>query len=116
MKSLDCPVTTPKVCGCNGVVYDGECEANGAVDINDLGTCTPPSGTFACGHLFCMHGAEYCEKMVGGAVTNPGSYACHPLPAGCNGTASCACVTASSQCGNCTTNASGDVATACLFP
>ena len=113
----DCPVSTVKVCACNGNVYDSECAAHAAgVDITNRGTCAPPTGSFSCGPVFCIHGAQYCEKMVGGAVTNPGSYGCPSLPAGCNGTATCACVTASSQCGNCTTSSGGDVATACLFP
>jgi hypothetical protein len=71
---------------------------------------------FACGPRFCMRGTQYCEIMVGGAVTNPGNYACHNLPAGCGATPTCACLQGSAQCGNCTMSASGDLMTACLFP
>jgi len=45
--------------------------------------------------------------VVGGAVTNPGSYACNALPAACGGVPSCACVAGSATI--CGTNADGDV-------
>jgi len=63
-----------------------------------------------------MHGTQYCEQMLGGAVTNPGSYACHTLPAGCGTTPTCACLTGVAQCGMCAASASGDITTTCAFP
>jgi hypothetical protein len=111
-----CTANVDPVCGCDGQVYGNECEANAAgQDISNLGGCTMPTGTFACGPRYCMKGTQYCEAMVGGAITNPGSYACHALPAGCGTTPTCACITGSA-CGNCTMSAGGDIMTACLFP
>jgi hypothetical protein len=78
------------VCGCDGKVYGNECQArqNGV----DLGLdCAPPSGTHACGPLFCQLGSEYCE--VGGALDE--ILTCKPLPPGCG---SCACL-ANEPCG-----------------
>ncbi|HEX7507238.1 MAG TPA: hypothetical protein VF550_10735 [Polyangia bacterium] len=56
---------------------------------------------FSRGHV------QYCHAQVGGAVTNPGSYACNALPAACGGVPSCACVTGSAT--TCNSNANGDV-------
>jgi hypothetical protein len=78
-------------------------------------SCTPPNGMFACGHLFCSHGTQYCQATIGGAADRAGSYACQPLPAACTGTPSCACLTGAA-CGNCVVSAAGDVMTSCLVP
>jgi hypothetical protein len=117
-RPLDCINPIPgKVCGCNGIVYNSECEANGSgQDISAAGGCTAPAGLFACGPYFCTHGSQYCEAMIGGAITNPGSYACHDLPTACGATPSCACLSGTAQCGNCLASANGDLTTRCLFP
>jgi len=88
-----CVISPAPVCGCDGQNHPGQCQAEQAgTDVNQLGLCTPPAGMFRCGWSYCQQGNEYCSGQVGGAVTNPGSYACKPVPAACNGTASCGCV------------------------
>jgi hypothetical protein len=105
------------VCACDGQVYSSPCDAAaGGQDISDLGGCAAPTGTFPCGARFCMRGTQYCERMLGGAAVNPGTYVCHALPAGCGATPTCACLQGSAQCGNCTMSAGGDLTTSCLFP
>ncbi|HMF43827.1 MAG TPA: hypothetical protein VKQ32_24300, partial [Polyangia bacterium] len=112
-----CTAVVDPVCGCDGNVYGSPCLANSAgTDISDQGGCTPPQGMFACGPRFCMHGTQYCEAMLGPLPGNPGAYACHPLPAACGTTPTCACLQGTAQCGNCTMSAGGDLSTACLFP
>jgi hypothetical protein len=68
--------------GCGaGSICVGTGTEGGAIKVaNDAGVC--PSGTHATG--------------IGSLCTNDLSYACMPIPSGCNGTVTCAC--ASSLC------------------
>jgi len=103
-----CSVSAEPVCGCDGKNYASPCEAARAgVDISSNASCPEPAGLFRCGWSYCQHNVQYCHAQVGGAVTNPGSYACDALPAACGGVPSCACVTGSATI--CTTNNNGDV-------
>jgi hypothetical protein len=113
-----CTAQVDPVCGCDGQVYSNSCLANVAgQDIDESGAgCTPPSGTFACGPRFCTRGSQYCESMTGGAVENPGGFACHALPAGCGAAPTCACLAGNAQCGNCLMSNGGDLTTRCQFP
>jgi hypothetical protein len=111
-----CTTIYAPVCACDGQVYASACDANAAgQDVSDSAGCTPPAGMFGCGHMFCAHGTQYCQATIGGAAGLPGSYACQPLPAACNGTPSCACLTGT-MCGNCVVSAGGDAMTSCLVP
>jgi hypothetical protein len=87
-----------QVCGCDRVIYLGEClAASAGTDVADDGFCTPPQNDFACGHVFCDPATQYCEETLddtGGA----NNYVCIDLPAACNGTGSCACL-AGETCG-----------------
>ena len=112
-----CVLSYAPVCACDGHVYGNACEASSAgQDVSASGGCAPPTGLFACGPNFCRHGSEYCEAKVGGPVTNPGNHACHPLPAACGATPSCACLAGLAMCGACSVSAAGDSKTACLYP
>ena len=102
-----CAIPAAPVCGCDGKNYPSECDAAKAgMDVSSSATCPEPAGMFRCGWSYCQHNVAYCSAQVGGAVSNPGSYACPTLPAACGGVSSCTCVTGSSTC---TANAQGDV-------
>jgi hypothetical protein len=109
---------TNPVCGCDGQVYLNTCDAEvNGMDVDQTASdCTPPPAAFACGPNFCTHGTQYCEALVGGAAGNPGSYFCTALPASCGATPTCACLTGTAVCGNCTVSAAGDLNTLCLLP
>jgi len=104
-----CAISAEPVCGCDGKNYASPCEAARAgVDISSNASCPEPTGLFRCGWSYCQHDVQYCHAVVGGAVSNPGSYACNALPAACGGVPSCSCV-ASSSATICNTNVNGDV-------
>ena len=95
-----CPDPAMWVCGCDGNVYDGECEANNAgVDVNIFGGCTPPLDTFACGFRFCAANTQYCRRQVSDVVGYPDEYDCVDIPAACGGSPDCACL-ANENCGD----------------
>jgi len=105
---VTCGISAAPVCGCDGKNYPSPCEAARAgVDISSNTSCPEPTGLFRCGWSYCEHNLQYCHAQVGGAITNPGIYACNALPAACGGVPSCACVAASPMI--CSTNANGDV-------
>jgi hypothetical protein len=87
-----CDPTT--VCGCDGKIYSGSCMANQAgVDVAGDGGCQAPTGTFACGSIFCSTATDYCYRFVEGFAAP--SNTCKPLPAACtaNGaTPTCSCL------------------------
>ena len=62
------------------------------------------------------HAAVPVRHAHVGAASNAGSYACNPLPASCGATPTCACLTGTAVCGNCTVSAAGDLNTLCLLP
>ena len=106
-----CSISAEPVCGCDGKNYASPCEAARAgVDISSNASCPEPTGLFRCGWSYCQHSVQYCHAQVGGAITNPGSYACNALPAACGGVPSCTCVAGSATISTiCNTNANGDV-------
>lgn len=79
------------VCGCDGQVYDNIiCAQQGGTDVSFAGGCTPPAGTFACGHTFCDPSTSYCDTREAPTAI------CMALPAACtaNGaTPTCDCLT-----------------------
>jgi hypothetical protein len=112
-----CPTVYDPVCACNGQVYPSECDANAAgFDVNSYGGCTPPAGMFGCGWGFCPHGTSYCQKVVGGAFGNPGSYTCEPLPSACGSNPGCACLSGVTCGSQCQQSAGGDMTVSCFVP
>ncbi len=107
------PVERP-VCGCDGIVYDNECEAYVAgVDVSAQSGCATPVGTFACGPQFCTQGIEYCEFKPSGVVQQPSMYQCVPFPNGCTGRGDCGCL-ADEPCGDsCEESDDGDFTLTC---
>jgi hypothetical protein len=83
-------------CGCDGVVAascDGAIGFGNAVDIAPPETCAAPAGTFACGDFFCGPiESQYCQGVLN-LDTCAMDYTCVPIPADCNGSPSCACIT-----------------------
>ena len=69
-----------------------------------------------CGILTCNPNTEYCHETSGGAVGNPNSYSCVPLPSSCGSAPTCACVSGTACSANCTQAGSGLVTTVCLVP
>lgn len=107
-----CPDSYAPRCGCNGVVFSNECDANGVgQDISNAGGCTPPDGTFACGPQFCAAGQQYCQRTGSDVGGTPDYYQCIDLPQGCM---DCACL-ASEPCGDlCEAGPDGDLHVTCL--
>lgn len=89
-----CPDVMEPVCACDGKVYDNACIAELAgVDIQTLGGCPAPDGTFPCGAEFCEAGAEFCQIDLPGSPGDPTAYACVALPANCLAPgATCGCL------------------------
>jgi hypothetical protein len=91
-----------QVCGCDGKVHPSECAAHAeGVDIGERGfvgqLCADsltPAGTFPCGPFFCVAAESYCD--YGEGDTGDRTTVCTPLPAACNGVATCGCVPADS--------------------
>jgi hypothetical protein len=63
----------------------------------------------------CDFKTHYCAQTVGGAIGNPGSYSCDPLPAGCDGGATCACLSGHVCASTCVDTDGGVIAT-CFAP
>lgn len=88
------PLEQP-VCGCDGTVYVTDCAAALAgVDVSNAGSCTPPAGSFACGHLLCDADSQYCRRQVSDVVGIPDDWSCEPLPGGCGANPDCDCLDA----------------------
>ncbi|MBX7077769.1 MAG: hypothetical protein K1X88_01195 [Nannocystaceae bacterium] len=89
-----CPgVDEDPVCGCDGVVYTGECAAALlGVDVDAAGGCEAPQGLQPCGYKFCDPATSYCNWSVSDVLPSPDGYACVPLPGSCGDVADCACL------------------------
>lgn len=112
-----CPKSYIPTCGCDGTVYGNECDAQSkGSDISNLGNCDAPAGTFPCGAGFCAKNQQYCRRDVSDVGSEPDSFGCMSLPAGCfqgGGSPSCDCV-ANELCGSmCAASADGDLTITC---
>ncbi len=114
-KPSACPELYIPTCGCDGVVYDSPCMANGAgVDVSNFGGCAAPAGTFACGWTFCGFD-QYCQRSVSDVGGSPDYYTCMWMPPECQmgQPPSCACL-AQQACGDmCVQDAAGGMTVTC---
>jgi len=84
MKPNSCLPTTAPACGCDGVTYDGECQAQQAgIDVSVVDDCPTPAGHFRCGPLFCDSLAGICHHTLDLSAPAPNSYDCISKPPGC---------------------------------
>ena len=108
-----CTPGGPAVCGCDGLSHPSACDAaSGGNDVSASGACTEPTGTFACGPLFCRIADQICRhtndltKLIA-----PHDYACleatAACPTGCGCGACGACPSGRSCKEACTTGATG---------
>lgn len=95
-----CPPVYDPTCGCNGQTYGSACETRkGGTDVNLYGGCTAPAGWFSCGAHFCNQQNDVCVKTVSDILEEPPTFLCVPIPAGCGGIPTCACIS-TIQCGD----------------
>lgn len=113
-RPMACDASYTPTCGCDGQIYGSGCVANGAGhDVAPAGTCPAPAGLFACGEHFCDLKTQYCQEQLTDVATEPNSYLCMALPAGCGASPSCACVV-NEPCSNaCTLQSSGGLQLNC---
>ena len=75
-----CPAIWDPVCGCDGVTYGNECEADRAgVSVNHRGPCREPCGP---NDPPCPSGM-FCKLPVGACDASTSGGACTPIPNGC---------------------------------
>ncbi|TMQ03597.1 MAG: hypothetical protein E6J90_53160 [Deltaproteobacteria bacterium] len=90
-------VVGPPICGCDGKVHTGMCEAyHDGVDLDAHGTCDLLAGRLACGYTQCDLASQYCQRepQPGG----PDAFTCMPLGS-CSATPTCTCLK-SQPCGS----------------
>jgi hypothetical protein len=110
-----CTFEYAPVCGCDGQVAATACAAQTAgTDLNDLGGCTPPAGSFACGSIFCTSGQQFCQRWVTDMMGFEDGYLCKPLPSACAPAPSCDCLS-SVSCGgaSCDSDSGGNLTMTC---
>lgn len=102
-------------CGCDGTISSNDCATHAAgSDVANLGGCQAPAGQFACGAYFCSQKSEYCTKFSSDVGSEPDTFSCTPIPAGCGATPTCACL-AGVTCGDvCAATNDGGLQVTCL--
>jgi hypothetical protein len=88
------------VCTCTGTIAANDCVGySEGTDVNAKeGACAPPTGSFACGNLFCEIGFQYCRRDLSDVAGLPDEYSCKAVPASCGKTPMCSCL-ANEPCG-----------------
>ncbi len=99
------------VCACDGEVYaNPDCATSEGQDLNRLGGCTTPLGTFPCGTHFCQSNSTYCQHELPDSLSSTHGYECLMLPLGCS---ECSCL-ANQPCGNdCQADTEGNLTLTC---
>jgi hypothetical protein len=84
-KPASCDAVRAPVCGCDGNVYDGDCQAHAAgVDLAVTGGCKTVLPDWApCGPRYCDVRVSYCEIYLSDVFEIPTTYNCRALPAAC---------------------------------
>jgi len=101
------------VCGCDGEVYTNLCAAQSSgVDVGATADCEAPSGTFACGYLFCDRETAYCRIELSDVVGTPDAYSCLVLPDACGDSPGCDCLT-DELCSTCDEASGGGLTVTC---
>ena len=112
-RPMACDAVYEPTCGCGGQIYGNACTANAAG--HDVGTsvCPAPAGLFACGEHFCDPKTQYCQLQISDVATEPDTYTCMALPAGCGASPSCPCLV-NEPCSNaCTMQNGGGLKLSC---
>jgi hypothetical protein len=103
-RPTECTTERSPVCGCDGEVYDTECQAGRAgVDLSVRGGCQKLVPDWAsCGSHYCDVTKSYCEIYLSDVFEIPTDYRCRPLPPECrpkSGTSrECDCFPANTPC------------------
>ena len=106
----DCNDLFAPVCGCDGLVYSNECDANAAgTDVNAAGGCPLEPGQFSCGFRVCDLGSTYCQRIGSDIGGEPDGFSCNGIPASCPSPADCACLQAANE--PCASQCDGDGST-----
>ncbi len=101
-----CPPVFELTCGCDGQTHTSLCDTfKAGTDVNLYGGCMPPVGQFACGAEFCDQKTDVCVKTQSDVLDEAPTFACAPIPAGCGGIPTCACIS-TIQCGSTCENTS----------
>jgi hypothetical protein len=113
-RPMACDTLYLPACGCDGQIYGNDCTAASAGhDVAPAGTCTPPTGMFACGQHFCKVATQYCERVLSDVASLPDDYNCLQLPDACLAMPSCACIAGAPCGGACTTTSDGGLKVTC---
>lgn len=113
-RPMACDASYTPTCGCDGQIYGNGCTANAAGhDVASSGACQSPMGLFACGEHFCDLKTSYCQLQISDVATQPNTYTCTALPAGCGASPACPCLV-NEPCSNaCTMQNGGGLQLSC---
>jgi len=75
-----------------------------------------PAPCFMCGDSKCQTMTQYCKTTEGGVAGSSPSHACVAIPAACQTTRTCACLSQNSVTGMCTMGSNGELMTLLQVP
>jgi hypothetical protein len=86
-----CDLQLDRVCGCDGMVYDNQCEAAArGTDLDEKHGCAVPSTEFACGSRTCNRVDQICVEFVSNSQGS--QFACQQFPPECRTNRNCTCL------------------------